>query len=232
VNSFDRIASRYDKWYRTPLGQTADRFEKQAIFAVARIEPGTVCLDVGCGTGNYALELAGKRLRTVGVDPSQHMLRAASAKAQRAGLRIRLVQARAERLPFSTGVFDVVLAVTTLEFVQDQEVATREMLRVLKPGGQVILGVLMRWSIWGLLRRLKGALSSTIYRSARFLSAGEVRALLQSAGCLSVRTRGAVFFLPVNWHPSLLGATAAEHIGRCIHLPGAAFLAVVGRKPA
>jgi ubiquinone/menaquinone biosynthesis C-methylase UbiE len=232
VNSFDHTAGRYDEWYQTPLGQAVDRFEKQAIFALARTEPGVVCLDVGCGTGNYALDLAAKGLSTAGVDPSQHMLRAASAKAQRAGLHIRLVQARAERLPFSTGVFDVVLAVTTLEFVDDQEVAAREMLRVLKPGGQVVVGVLMRWSTWALLRRLKGALTSSIYDSARFFSARQVRALLRSAGCDSVRTRGAVFVPPVRWRAFLLGATAAEDIGGRTHLPGPAFLAAAGRKPA
>jgi SAM-dependent methyltransferase len=232
MNSFDHVAGRYDEWYQTPLGQTADRLEKKAIFALATAEPGTACLDVGCGAGNYALDLAAKGLRAVGVDPSREMLRAASSKARRAGLHIQLVEARAERLPFSTGVFDLVIAVTTLEFAEDQATAAREMLRVLKPGGQVVVGVLMRWSVWALLRRLKGALTSTIYRSARFLAAREVRALLRSAGCESVRTWAAVFVPPVRWRTFVLGATAADDAGRRMHLPGAAFLAAAGRKAA
>jgi ubiquinone/menaquinone biosynthesis C-methylase UbiE len=232
MNSFDHIAGRYDEWYQTPLGQTADRLEKKAVFALATAEPGTVCLDVGCGTGNYALDLAAKGLSTVCLDSSGEMLRASGAKARQAGLHTRLVQARAEHMPFRTGIFDLVISVSTLEFAEDQEAAAREMLRVLKPGGQVVVGVLMRWSVWALLRRLKGALASTVYRSARFLSAREVYALLRSAGCDSVRTRGAVFILPIKWRTFLVGAAAADYVGRRMHLPGAAFLAAAGRKPA
>ena len=231
MNSFDRIAARYDEWYQTPLGRAVDRFEKEAVFALARPRPGAICLDVGCGTGNYALELAAIGARAAGVDDSSEMLHVAKGKAERAGLRIPLAQARGEALPFSSGTFDLVIAVTTLEFVRNPEAVVREMMRVLKPGGQLVVGVLTRWSIWALLRRLKGALTSSIYNSARFLSARQVCALLRSAGCDSVRTRAAVFVPPVNSRIWLLAASAAEAVGRWMRLPGAAFLAAAGRKP-
>lgn len=58
VTAFDRLASRYDAWYTTPLGAFADDREKEAVFALAGVRPGVGALDVGCGTGNYTLALA------------------------------------------------------------------------------------------------------------------------------------------------------------------------------
>lgn len=232
MNSFGPLADRYDEWCETLLGRMVDRLEKETIFDLARIRAGTCCLDVGCGTGNYTLELAVRGVRTVGADPSPEMLRVAKAKAECAGLDIHLVQAPAEGLPFSTGAFDLVIAVTTLEFVSDQRAAAEEMLRVVRPGGQLVVGVLTRWSLWALVRRVEGALAPSIYNSARFLSGREVRALLRSAGGDALRTRAAVFIPPVQWSMVLRAATVAEAIGRRAALPGAAFLAAGCRKPA
>src|SRR3990172_2776063 len=48
--------AEYDAWYETPLGSLCDRLEKDAIFAL--LKPKGLVLDIGCGTGNYTLELS------------------------------------------------------------------------------------------------------------------------------------------------------------------------------
>ncbi len=106
AGSFDSIASAYDAWYETPLGQLVDRLEKEAVFALVEAKPGALALDLSCGTGNYALALAQRGLRVVGVDFSEPMLRLAQAKAMREGVRLSLVRADGSALPFRAGMFD------------------------------------------------------------------------------------------------------------------------------
>ena len=78
--------------------------------------------------------------RIMGVDISRGMLRAGLGAVRRRGLtsRVRLVQARAEALPFPNASFDAVLFTFLLRYVQDPEATLRELARVLKPGGQML----------------------------------------------------------------------------------------------
>jgi ubiquinone/menaquinone biosynthesis C-methylase UbiE len=57
ANSFDAVAETYDVWYATPLGQVTDELESAAVFARVAGLPG-FAVDLSCGTGHYALELA------------------------------------------------------------------------------------------------------------------------------------------------------------------------------
>ncbi|MFQ5829725.1 MAG: class I SAM-dependent methyltransferase [Candidatus Methylomirabilia bacterium] len=62
AGSFDQIASTYDAWYETRLGQLVHRLEKEAVFTLVEPRPSDMALDVSCGTGSYALELAERGL--------------------------------------------------------------------------------------------------------------------------------------------------------------------------
>lgn len=106
------------------------------------IRPGDVVLDVGCGSGVVARELAkrvGPRGRTVGVDPSPVFLEVGRELAEQTGpsgsLELRLGDARS--LPCADGEFDAVVAATVLTHIPDGERAIPEMARVTKPGGRV-----------------------------------------------------------------------------------------------
>jgi SAM-dependent methyltransferase len=106
----------------------------------ARIRPGQRVLDVACGTGVLAREVAsrvGPSGHVVGIDPSPGMI---SVARQRAAT-IEWREGVAERLPFPDQSFDAVVSQFGLMFFTDPNNALREMLRVLAPGGQLAIAV-------------------------------------------------------------------------------------------
>jgi ubiquinone/menaquinone biosynthesis C-methylase UbiE len=107
--------------------------------------PGELLLELGPGTGYYTLPVA-RRLnggRLCITDIQQEMLDHAMGRARDAGisnLEPRLADAQA--LPFLDGTFDGAFTVTVLGEVPDPDRALRELARVLKPGGRLIVGEL------------------------------------------------------------------------------------------
>ncbi len=216
---FDPIAERYDRWYDEPQGAIYDRLEKRA---VARLLPdrgrGGELLDVGCGTGHWARFFAKRGFRVTGIDISPSMVRLARAKAISC---TSFIVADAHRLPFPDRRFDVVVAITTLEFVRDAEVVVREMARcVRRPGGILLVGALNERAAINRQRKTAG---KPTYRQARFFTPRGLRALLSPWGradlaCVGFVPRRAVL-VPL--------APVAEALGRALRLPWGAF--IVGR---
>ena len=103
---------------------------------------GGSALDVCCGTGDFAFELAKKAGiigRIVGIDFSLPMIELAKRKAKRRGRRsVSFLAANACALPFANGSFDCVTIGFGLRNVADVSAALSEMARVTKPGGKVI----------------------------------------------------------------------------------------------
>jgi SAM-dependent methyltransferase len=117
----------------------------RTLLDAARIRPGEVVLDVGCGSGVVIREVARRTTggsRFIAVDMSPYMLRAARQLAQREGLaKVEFREGRAEALPFPDGSIDVTISCTVMEEGNaDQMLA--ELIRVTKPGGRV--GVIVR----------------------------------------------------------------------------------------
>jgi ubiquinone/menaquinone biosynthesis C-methylase UbiE len=230
VALFDRLAAEYDGWYQTPLGALADRLEQQAVFALAEEAEGRVALDASCGTGSYALALARRGAQVTALDASAPMLALAQVKAQREGLRLALVRASLERLPFRSGSFELATCVLALEFVADPAGAMAELARVQPPGGRLVIGALGRFSLWALWRRLKGLLRPSLWRRAHFFSRRELTGLFFGTGYRDMAERQAIFFPPLNSTRLLASLRWLERPGR--HwAPGlAAFLAVAGDR--
>jgi len=135
---------------------------------------GLAFLDAGCGTGGNLLEL-GTRGRAVGVDLSAEAL----ALCRTRGLAV--ARAGLLRLPFADSRFDCVTSFDVLyhRWVADDLAATREMARVLRPGGRLLLRV-------PALRALWGAHDVAVHTRHRYTRA-ELRRLLRAAGLAEER---------------------------------------------
>jgi demethylmenaquinone methyltransferase/2-methoxy-6-polyprenyl-1,4-benzoquinol methylase len=134
-----------------PLGPTYDRTAallsfgqdpRWRRFLVSRVEagPASTVLDVATGTGAVAIELARRHgCSVVGVDQSPEMLAAGRERVARAGLdgRVRLVEGRAEELPFEDASFDALTFTYLLRYVDDPAATLRELARVVRPGETV-----------------------------------------------------------------------------------------------
>ncbi len=221
----------YDAWYETPLGKTSDRIEKDLIFSIAAIKRGERALDAGCGTGIYSIELAKRGAVTTGADSSEDMLVWARAKARKEGLTIDFVSADALMLPFPDDYFDLVLSAGMLCFIKERGKALQEMLRVLKPGGKLIIGVLNKQSPWAAFRRIKGLFKDTVYNRVGFISPPELELSLQRAGFDVKELRTCLFFFPINCRMYLKFAMPLEKLGSRATPRMGAFLAGLATKP-
>lgn len=190
---------------------------------------GLDVLDIGCGDGALALGLVHAGARVIGIDPDPKMLRAAQARADAARVPLSLVDGRIEALPFPADRFDVVTAVTVLCFVRDEALAWREMARVLRPGGRLVIGELGRWSLWAARRRIRGWFGAPLWRAARFRSADQLRLAASAAGLIVEEVRGAVFHPPSAVLARVIAPFDAR-LGRHTTI-GAAFIAMRARKP-
>jgi ubiquinone/menaquinone biosynthesis C-methylase UbiE len=130
---YDRGARLYDV-LQAPMEWMGGRQRRRRVLAGAR---GRV-LEVGAGTGsNFEHYPAGVDL--VAIDLSSGMLKRAAAAAARAGREVALVRADAEALPFADGAFDTVTATCVFCSVADPVQGLRELGRVVKPNGRILL---------------------------------------------------------------------------------------------
>lgn len=98
-------------------------------------------LDVGCGGGHLALDIAARRAgaQVTGLDLSAEQVARAAARAKARGLAVQFVQGSALDLPFDSGTFDVVTSVASIKHWPDQARGLRECVRVLRAGGRLVV---------------------------------------------------------------------------------------------
>ncbi|TME61133.1 MAG: bifunctional demethylmenaquinone methyltransferase/2-methoxy-6-polyprenyl-1,4-benzoquinol methylase UbiE [Chloroflexi bacterium] len=140
---FDRIAPRYDLLNRL-LSVGTDLSWRRRALDLARLRENAHALDVGTGTGDFALALLARSPRSAtvtGVDISAGMLGVAERRAAKAGVgaRYERVIASVESLPFADSTFDVAVAGFVIRNVGDIPQGLREMRRVLRPGGRAVI---------------------------------------------------------------------------------------------
>jgi demethylmenaquinone methyltransferase / 2-methoxy-6-polyprenyl-1,4-benzoquinol methylase len=131
---FDGVAARYDRT-NTVLSFGQDRAWRRATRAALGLVPGERVLDVGAGTGVSTVELAGAGAYAVGADISLGMLRA----GRRVRPTVPLLAGDALALPFAADTFDAVTISFALRNVVDADAALRELLRVTRPGGRLVV---------------------------------------------------------------------------------------------
>ncbi|HET7696997.1 MAG TPA: ubiquinone/menaquinone biosynthesis methyltransferase [Vicinamibacterales bacterium] len=133
---FHTIADRYDLITRL-LSFGADRRWKLRLAALADLRSGTTALDLACGTGDIACELARRGARVFGLDLTHRMLQLAQQKNE--GPRpVRFVTGDMMALPFADASFDLVTTGYGIRNVPLIEPALAEIRRVLRPGGLLL----------------------------------------------------------------------------------------------
>jgi demethylmenaquinone methyltransferase/2-methoxy-6-polyprenyl-1,4-benzoquinol methylase len=142
---FRQVAPRYDLMNHL-LSMNIDRYWRWRAVRALRLIDDSPILDVCTGTGDLALAVAarvGPKIRVVGSDFCSAMLRIGQRKrstgAEDLRGRVEFLEADSQQLPFSDDRFQVVTVAFGLRNVSDTDRGLREMTRVCKPGGQVMV---------------------------------------------------------------------------------------------
>jgi demethylmenaquinone methyltransferase/2-methoxy-6-polyprenyl-1,4-benzoquinol methylase len=163
LDHFDLIAGLYDR-----LAQFAVENE---FLDLLSLSADSLILDAGGGTGRVAAAFHGRNARFVIADPSLGMLRRASAKG------LMAVCSPAETLPFCNESFSRIIMVDAFHHVHDQERVARELMRLLTPGGRILV---LEPDIQRLTVKLVAALEKFLFMRSHFRSSDEIKELFES----------------------------------------------------
>jgi ubiquinone/menaquinone biosynthesis C-methylase UbiE len=147
VAFWNNIATRYA---RQPVEDPA-AFERKIALTHARMKPGDVVLDIGCGTGSLALRLAERGAHVHGLDYSAAMVDIARAKARAQGLEnvtFHLGAFDETFTAFAPGTLDGVYAGSLLHLVPDRIALRRKAFGLLKPGGFFVSSTVCLGESW------------------------------------------------------------------------------------
>jgi ubiquinone/menaquinone biosynthesis C-methylase UbiE len=228
-SALESLPAAYADWRSSTLGRVTDALEQDLILDLVGPPAGRRILDVGCGDGVLAVELASRGAIVTGIDASPDMIAAARKRASREKQDIDFVVAEAGALPFDADSFDAVVAVAVLCFVERPSTSLGDMNRVLRPGGRLVIGELGKWSSWAAKRRIKAWLGSPLWRQARFRTASDLYRLAHATGFVDASVTGAIYYPPNGTAARLLGPMDRK-VARLTTL-GAAFLALSATKP-
>ena len=200
ASMFDAVARRYDLT-NTVLSAGRDRAWRRATTAALALRPGEKVLDLAAGTAVSTIELAATGAYAVAADFSLGMLRAGSHR------RVPKVGADALALPFADEAFDAVTISFGLRNVADAELALRELARVTRPGGRLVVCEFSRptWvpfrtvyteylmrALPAVARRVSSSPDAYVYLAESIRawpSQAELAARIRAAGWTSVRWR-------------------------------------------
>ena len=217
---FDSVATRYDLM-NDLMSLGLHRAWKAYTVMVANVGEGSKVLDIAGGTGDLALAFAkkvGASGEVVHTDINEAMLRTGRDRLLDAGVALPTMVCDAEKLPFPDNHFDIVSVAFGLRNMTDKDAALREMNRVLKPGGKLLVLEFSRiarplekaydWYSFNVLPRL-GSLVAGDDASYRYLaesirmhpSQDELKALMHKGG-----------FGHVDYH-NMTGGVVALHVG-------------------
>jgi ubiquinone/menaquinone biosynthesis C-methylase UbiE len=164
---FELYHQRYDDWFV----QHAAAYHSELLAVRALLPWDGLGLSIGVGTGRFAAPLGVQ----AGIDPAHEVLGYAAQRG------VAVAQGVAEALPFADQVFDYALIVTTICFVDDAGAMLNEAYRVVRSGGELVIGFIDRDSELGQYY-LAHQNENVFYRDATFYTATEVQQLLHEAG--------------------------------------------------
>lgn len=165
----------------------------------AALEPGEGVLDVACGTGVVARQAArrvGSDGQVSAIDINTQMIALARSLPAPTGAKVAWLEGDAVALPFADAAFDVVLCQHAMPFFPDPAAATREMRRVLKPGGRALAIVLQGLEQHVVFRALMESVArhlavpiSVVQIPFALCNADDLRNLYAGAGFVDVEIR-------------------------------------------
>ncbi len=170
IHVFDSLASDYDAWFEEE-GRLILASEVEALRQALPLLPNP-WIEVGVGSGRFAQALG----IDIGLDPSSKLLEMAGNRG------ISVLLGRGEEMPFKDGVFGTAFFIVTLCFVDSPREILSEAARLLKNGGKVVLGLILKESPWGQLYQREKETGHRFYSHAMFYSYGELDVLLKQAG--------------------------------------------------
>jgi 2-polyprenyl-3-methyl-5-hydroxy-6-metoxy-1,4-benzoquinol methylase len=235
-------ARRWSDLYRgEPRNAEEHFFRQRCEFAVAyvleRSDRAAAILDLGCGSGPVTAALRRHGRRVIALDYSLDMLRLAKGRLEEEDVRTGdLVQGDSERLPFASRSVEAVVCLGVISYVEDYRTVLREVRRVLKPDGLLVLSTRNVWNprlsdpvepLKAVVRRLRQPLNGHRGRViGRFLSPWEVQRRLRGEG-LAVEAFTGIGFGPLRFNRRpLLGPSASirlsDSLGRAFDRLGAA----------
>jgi 2-polyprenyl-3-methyl-5-hydroxy-6-metoxy-1,4-benzoquinol methylase len=179
-------------WEGVPEGLDPPEERLRRAFLLEHVDPQSRVLDVGCGEGHFAAELAQAGISVVGVDVAEEPLR--RARSRYPSLDLRIVPAE-DTWPLPDAGFEVVWAGETIEHVADTPGWFSEMRRLLLPGGSLLLST----PAHGRFARLRLALSGKAFDAhfdpradhLRFYTRRTLRRSLEDSGFRDIQVREA-----------------------------------------
>lgn len=172
---YDRTAHKYDGIKQFDA-DSEHFFVIRPLLQSLAAHPAPLVLDVATGTGRlplFLLEVPTFNGRVIGLEPARKMLTLAQEKLKPFGYRVQFVRQTAVPLPFPDDLFHAVTCLEALEFMPDDVAALREMVRVLRPGGTLMV------------TRRQGWEAKTFF--GRFRNREQFEDLLQDLGIVDVQ---------------------------------------------
>lgn len=237
------LRSEYDAWHKRVFDSDPEHEDASSPwYNLVRESLGPVAglqiLEVACGRGGFVRELAQAGALVIGCDFSGAALRVGQGKLEHlegGASGAAFVQGDAQKLPFATASFDVVVSCETIEHIPDPGAALGEMYRVTRPGGSLLLTTPNYSNLMGLYElyaklRYPGRQDDQPYdRRQWFL---QIRGYIRQAGWNITRTDGTVHQFPFipGRNPILLPSLEKNRSVRKLLSPFAYHYFVVARK--
>ena len=181
----DDLAEGYKDWYRTDRGSYVGENEYKCLKKHIGRCTGKKIIELGCGTGYFLRRFAVRAEEAVGFDLTKKMLKVGKKLAEDAEINIEFIKGDVtKKLPFPDNHFDIVYSNSMIEFIDEDKIeeVIKEMWRILKKDGKLVIGVLNKESTWAYKRKAESLEKESIFTESKFYTWEELESLLSKYG--------------------------------------------------
>ncbi|XMB85285.1 class I SAM-dependent methyltransferase [Mycoplasmatota bacterium WC44] len=184
---FDKEAKAYESWYKTLEGDYVLKKESELLLKMIGDTANKSILDIGCGTGVHSILVSSINNKVIGIDCSKKMILEANKKASD---NLSFLEMDSTNLEFVDEQFDIVMSLAMIEFVEGKERVIEEAMRVLKPGGMLLVGTIQKHSEFANMYESQYFQENTVFKYASFMSREELESFFNE---FHVRTEECLF---------------------------------------